>query len=116
MSFTLTINNLRSNSLTGIVETVTWTASDTSGNVTVSVPGSTPLTVANGQSLIAYANLSPEIVTTWVTNAIGTQGIDRLQNQLNQRIQAQIERSTFVPPVIGTPWSSNTANSSVVGS
>ena len=112
MSATFNIVNLRSNTQTGVVTHVIWNASETSGNNTVNVPGITQVSVTEGQTIVPYANLTPQIVSTWITSAIGTEGLSRVQQQLDAKMQSLIASQTTPPVTIGTPWSTNNTTAS----
>jgi len=96
-------------SLSDVVTTVHWTASDTetvgSGDTAVnhtgSSYGSVGLAEADSGSFIAYASITKDNAIAWAKAALGSDEVTRIETS----IAAQITESKTPTKFTGTPWS-----------
>ena len=96
-------------SLSDVVTTVHWTASDTetvgSGesaiNHTGSSYGSVGLAEADSGSFTAYASITKENAVAWAKAALGADEVTRIETS----IAAQITESKTPTTTTGVPWS-----------
>ncbi len=91
----LTINQLNREAATGIITTVHWSASKTSGEHTASSYGSVGLTA--GDSIIPFADVTEANVQAWLGTALDLTAMEAaLDAQLND---------LAAPAVLdGLPW------------
>lgn len=86
--------------LSNVVQAVHWKYTATEGNYSDYMFGCTPLDPPSGQ-FINYSDLTPEIVTGWVTGKLGTEKVDEMNAELDARIQAlKAPKGGTEPP----PW------------
>jgi hypothetical protein len=84
----------------GIVFTVHYTVAANDGTYSSSAYGSIGLEQPKGD-VIPYADLTPEIVTTWVQDKLGgPEKVDEIQAAL----QAQIDQQRTPTTAQGMPW------------
>lgn len=87
---------------TDVVFTVHWTryATDGEGH-TASIYGTVGVQYEEGQDFVPFGELTPEIVASWVTEALGAEAVAAQEVALDQLIQNQI-----TPPVVtrSAPW------------
>jgi len=96
-------------SLSDVVNTVHWTASDTetvgSGDSTVNHSGSSfgsiGLAEADSGSFIAYASITKDNAIAWAKAALGADEVTRIETS----IAAQITESKTPTKSTGVPWS-----------
>jgi hypothetical protein len=85
-----------------VVNAVHWIYQAQDGNYYESMCGCAPLLPPSGQ-FIDYNDLTPEIVTGWVTEKLGQEEVDRMSADLATRIEAaKAPKGGAVPP----PWAS----------
>jgi hypothetical protein len=91
----LTINQLNRTASTGIITTVHWSASKTSGEHTASSYGSVGLTA--GDTVIPFANVTEANVKAWLGEALNL-------TEMEAGLDAQL--AALVAPVMldGLPW------------
>ena len=91
----ITINQLNREASTGIITTVHWSASKTSGEHTASSYGSVGLTA--GDTVIPFANVTEANVQAWLGTALDLEAIEAsLDTQL---------AALAAPAVLdGLPW------------
>ena len=101
------INTMDRVTADGFVVTVHWTVSKTQGEFSASQYGTQSFTFDPDQSgYIPYDQLTPEIVTGWLTDAWGTEGVAAKEAALDQMIAAQEN-----PPITtGLPWAAPATN------
>ena len=87
-------------SLSDVVTTVHWTASDVDGNHTGSAYGSVGLAEADSGSFTAYADITKANAIAWAKAAIGTDEVTAIET----RIAAQITESKTPTKTSGVPW------------
>jgi hypothetical protein len=92
----LTINQLNREAATGIITTVHWSASKTSGEHTASSYGSVGLTA--GDTVIPFANVTEANVKAWLGEALNL-------TEMEAGLDAQL--AALVAPAVldGMPWS-----------
>ena len=88
-------------SLSDVVTTVHWTASDTDGEHTGSSYGAVGLAEANSGSFTAYADITKQTAIAWAKAALGSDEVTRIETS----IAAQIAESKTPTRFTGTPWS-----------
>ena len=87
-------------SLSDVVTTVHWTASDSDGDHTGSSYGSVGLAAANSSSFTAYADITKANSIAWAKNAIGSDEVTAIETS----IAAQITESKTPTKTSGVPW------------
>jgi len=88
-------------SLSDVVTTVYWTASDADGDHTGSSYGSVGLAAADSGSFTAYASISKDNAIAWAKAALGADEVTRIETS----IAAQITESKTPTTITGVPWS-----------
>jgi len=88
-------------SLSDVVTTVHWTASDADGNHTGSAYGSVGLAEADSGSFTAYKDITKDNAIAWAKAAIGSDEVTRIETS----IAAQITESKTPTTTTGVPWS-----------
>jgi len=87
-------------SLSDVVTTVHWTASDADGDHTGSAYGAIGLAAADSKSFIAYKDIKETDVITWVKTALGSDKVTAIETA----IAAQITESKTPTTTAGVPW------------
>ena len=88
-------------SLSDVVTTVHWTASDADGDHTGSAYGSIGLAAADSESFTAYADITKDNAIAWAKDALGTDEVTSIETS----IAAQITESKTPTTTHGIPWS-----------
>jgi len=88
-------------SLSDVVTTVHWTASDADGEHTGSSYGSVGLAEADSGSFTAYASITKDNAVAWAKAAIGSDEVTAIETG----IAAQITKSKTPTTTTGVPWS-----------
>ena len=88
-------------SLSDVVTTVHWTASDADGEHTGSSYGSVGLAEADSGSFIAYGSITKDNAIAWAKAALGADEVTRIETS----IAAQITESKTPTTTTGVPWS-----------
>jgi len=88
-------------SLSDVVTTVHWTASDADGDHTGSCYGSVGLAEADSGSFTAYADITKDNAVAWAKAAIGADEVTSIETS----IAAQITESKTPTTTTGVPWS-----------
>ena len=88
-------------SLSDVVTTVHWTASDADGDHTGSAYGSVGLAAADSSSFTAYTDITKNNAIAWAKAAIGTDEVTAIETG----IAAQITESKTPTTSTGVPWS-----------
>ena len=92
----LTINQLNREAATGIITTVHWSASKTSGEHTASSYGSVGLTA--GDTVIPFANVTEANVLAWLGTALDL-------TEMEAALDAQLAALAAPAVLNGMPWS-----------
>ena len=87
-------------SLSDVVTTVHWTASDADGDHTGSAYGSVGLAAADSSSFTAYASVTKDNAVAWAKAAIGSDQVTSIETG----IAAQITESKTPTKTTGVPW------------
>ena len=87
-------------SLSDVITTVHWTASDADGDHTGSAYGSVGLAEADSGSFTAYADITKANAIAWAKNAIGSDEVTAIETS----IAAQITESKTPTKTSGVPW------------
>jgi len=88
-------------SLSDVVTTVHWTASDVDGDHTGSSYGSVGLAEADSGSFTAYADITKDNAVAWAKAALGADEVANIETS----IAAQITESKTPTKTTGVPWS-----------
>lgn len=95
------INNLDRTNPSGFVTTVHWSTSKTSGEHTASQYGTESFEATEG-SFVPFDQLTQEMVTGWLTERWGAEGLAAKEAALDAQLAALAN-----PPVVsGLPWAS----------
>lgn len=103
MSTTITwsISELERHTADGVVYIVHYRVDATDGAYKAGAYGSIGLEApAEGDEVVAYADLTPELVTTWVKEALGAEQVEQVEAALASQISEQAAPTTAK----GTPW------------
>lgn len=87
-------------SLTDVITTVHWTASDVDGDHTGSSYGAISLAEADSSSFTAYASVTKDNAIAWAKAAIGSDEVTAIETG----IAAQITESKTPTVTAGVPW------------
>jgi len=87
-------------SLSDVITTVHWTASDSDGDHTGSSYGSVGLADADSSSFTAYASVTKENAIAWAKAVIGADQVTAIETG----IAAQITESKTPTKTSGVPW------------
>ena len=87
-------------SLSDVVTTVHWTASDADGDHTGSSYGSVGLAEADSSSFTAYADIEESDAVDWAKAALGADEVTNIETS----IAAQITESKTPTTSSGVPW------------
>jgi len=96
----LTINQLNREAATGIITTVHWSASKTSGEHTASSYGSVGLTA--GDTVIPFANVTEANVLAWLGTALDL-------TEMEAALDAQLAALAAPAVLDGMPWATPAA-------
>ena len=95
------IANLERHAADGIVYTAHWTVSATDGDYSAAAYGSIGLEApAEGDTIIPYEELTPEVVIGWVKEKLGEDQVSSTEAAL----AAQIAEQLAPTKASGTPW------------
>lgn len=102
-TFTWSINTLERNTADGIVFTVHYRVDAADDTYSSGAYGSIGLEApAEGDEVIPYSDLTPEVVIGWVQEKIG--GADKVA-EIEAALQAQIDEQRTPTKASGIPWS-----------
>ena len=87
-------------SLSDVITTVHWTASDADGDHTGSSYGAVRLAAADSSSFTAYASVTKDNAVAWAKAAIGSDEVTAIETS----IAAQITESKTPTATSGVPW------------
>ena len=87
-------------SLSDVVTTVHWTASDSDGDHTGYCYGSVGLAAADSGSFTPYADITKDNAIAWAKAALGSDEVTKIET----RIAAQITESKTPTKTSGVPW------------
>ena len=87
-------------SLSDVVTTVHWTASDADGDHTGSSYGSVGLAEADSSSFTAYADITKDNAIAWAKAALGSDEVTNIETS----IATQITESKTPISSTGVPW------------
>jgi hypothetical protein len=99
-NFDWAIAQLERHTADGVVYTAHWTLTADDGSDTAYSYGSVGLEPPEEESMIPYADLTPEIVTGWVKGKIGEEQVESMESAL----QAQIDEKKQPSFATGLPW------------
>ena len=103
MSTTITwsISDLERHAAGGIVYTVHYRVDATDGTYAAGAYGSIGLEApAEGDAVVPFADLTPELVIGWVQDALGAEQVA----QVTAALEAQISEQHAPTTAKGTPW------------
>ena len=87
-------------SLSDVVTTVHWTASDADGDHTGSSYGAIGLAAADSGSFTPYADITKDSAIAWAKDALGADQVTKIETS----IAAQITESKTPTVTSGVPW------------
>jgi hypothetical protein len=99
-NFDWAIAQLERHTADGVVYTAHWTLNANDGTDTASAYGSVGLEPPEEESMIPYADLTPEVVIGWVKDRIGEEQVESMESAL----QAQIDEQRAPSRASGVPW------------
>jgi hypothetical protein len=105
-TYNWTITNLYTKTVDGLqdyVVTAMFDVTGVDGEFSASVNGSQMFTVKEGQEFIPYAELTPEIVTEWIKEELGENGILSITACIDGQIESQ-KNPPVVPENTPLPW------------
>lgn len=89
---------------TDVVITVNYTVTADDGNGhTASIQSSQSTPLDPSSPFIPFPNLNNDIVIGWVQNAIGSEGVDLIENSLDAQIELQTNPPVS-PVILSAPW------------
>jgi hypothetical protein len=101
INITWNIANLERHTADGIVYTVHYTVAATNGTYQSSAYGSIGLEApAEGDDVIPYSQLTPEVVIGWVKDKLGEEKVVEISAALTQQIKEQQAPTKAA----GVPW------------
>ena len=87
-------------SLSDVVTTVHWTASDADGDHSGYAYGSVGLAEADSSSFTAYADITKDNAISWVKTQLGSDEVTRIETD----VAAQITEKKTPTVTAGVPW------------
>ena len=87
-------------SLSDVVTTVHWTASDADGDHSGYAYGSVGLAEADSGSFTAYADITKDNAISWVKTQLGSDEVTRIETD----VAAQITEKKTPTVTAGVPW------------
>jgi hypothetical protein len=105
-TYNWTITNLYTKTVDGLqdyVVTAMFDVTGVDGEFSASVNGSQMFTVKEGQEFIPYAELTPEIVTEWIKEELGENGVLSITACIDGQIESQ-KNPPVVPQNTPLPW------------
>jgi hypothetical protein len=100
-TFTWAIAQLERHTADGVVYAAHWTLNANDGTDTASAYGSVGLEPPEEESMIPYADLTPEVVIGWVQEKLGG---DEKITEIEAALQAQIDEQRAPSKAQGLPW------------
>ena len=88
-------------SLSDVVTTVHWRASDTDGDYFASSYGSVQLSEPDTSSFTAYKDITKADAIAWAKAALGSEQVTKIENS----IESQIAKQKTPVTTSGVPWS-----------
>lgn len=86
---------------TDVVVNAHWNISATDGTFNAGIYGTQSFSYDSSKSFIPYSNLTESEVVTWVQNAMGSDAVTALQENLDAQIANQVNPPIVTPPL---PW------------
>jgi hypothetical protein len=99
--YTWNISNLERHTADGIVFTVHYTVDANDGTYSAGAYGSVELEQPDPETMIPYAELTPEIVIGWVKDKLG--GEEKVA-EIEAALQSQIDEQHSPTKAAGVPW------------
>jgi hypothetical protein len=96
-NFDWAIAQLERHTADGVVYTAHWTLNANDGTDTASAYGSVGLEPPEEESMIPYADLTPEIVVGWTKEKLDVE-------QIETALQAQLDEQRAPSRASGVPW------------
>ena len=106
MSTTITwsISELERHTANGIVYTAHYRVDATNGTYAAGAYGSVSFPAPEeGDEIVPYADLTPELVIDWVQDALTAENEDALA-EIQAALQGRIDEQTAPTTAKGTPW------------
>ena len=100
-TYTYSINTLERTTADGIVYSVAFTVAAADETYSFTAYGTVPLAApAEGDPVIPYADLTPELVLGWTKDALGAEQIEALE----ARLQVELDEQAAPTKAAGVPW------------
>jgi hypothetical protein len=100
-TFSWSIAQLERNTADGAVFTAHYTVDAADGTYTAGAYGSIGLEQPDPETMIPYADLTPEVVIGWVQEKLG--GTDKV-TEIEDSLQAQLDEQHAPTKAQGLPW------------
>jgi hypothetical protein len=100
-TFTWAIAQLERNTADGVVMTAHYTVDANDGTYNAGAYGSIGLEQPDPETMIPYADLTPEVVIGWVQEKLG--GADKVA-EIEAALQAQLDEQHSPSRAQGLPW------------
>ena len=100
--FTWGIAQLERHTADGIVYTAHYTINAADGTYSAGAYGSVGLEQPDPDNIIAFADLTPELVIGWVQEKLGG---DEKVEEIESALQAQLDQQRTPTTAQGVPWS-----------
>ena len=102
-TITWNVNTLERNTTDGMVFTAHYTVDANDGTYTAGAYGSIGLEQPDPETMVPYADLTPEVVIGWVQEKLGG---DEKVAEIEDALQAQLDEQHAPSKAAGVPWAS----------
>lgn len=100
-TFTWNIAQLERNTADGVVLTAHYTVDANDGTYKAGAYGSVGLEQPDPETMIPYADLTPEVVIGWVQDKLG--GVEKVE-EIQSALQKQLDEQHAPSVAAGLPW------------
>ena len=102
-TITWNVNTLERNTTDGMVFTAHYTVDANDGTYTAGAYGSIGLEQPDPETMVPYADLTPEVVIGWVQEKLGG---DEKVAEIEDALQVQLDEQHAPSKAAGVPWAS----------
>jgi hypothetical protein len=102
-TITWNVNTLERNTTDGVVFTAHYTVDANDGTYTAGAYGSIGLEQPDPETMVPYADLTPEVVIGWVQEKLGG---DEKVAEIEDALQVQLDEQHAPSKAAGVPWAS----------
>ena len=102
-TITWNVNTLERNTTDDMVFTAHYTVDANDGTYTAGAYGSIGLEQPDPETMVPYADLTPEVVIGWVQEKLGG---DEKVAEIEDALQAQLDEQHAPSKAAGVPWAS----------